>query len=767
MVALALLALSLLTSSAQSQNENAQHRAEPSHSPGVIDFEDASISQLPPGWSGGPAGTLHSDNQIAHSGKWSVRLERGTGSPGEFSALTAHIPIYFAGNQIVLRGYLRIENVEQFAGLWVREDGDEGKMISLENMQGQNLRGTREWAEYSVTLPLDPKARTLYFGALLAGTGKVWVDDLQLLVDGKPAVTASERARTVLDRDHQFDGGSGIELAQLSATQVENLVTLGRVWGFLKYHHPAVTSGDRQWDYELFRILPAVLAAKSQDGANAEMVAWIDGLGSANQGGSHAPIGKDGLEFGPDLAWMKDTNSLGEALSERLEAVYANRPVGEQFYISLAPGVGNPVFDHELFYPKISFPDAGFQLLALYRFWNIMQYWSPNRLVADENWPEVLREFVPRAMLAKNKDEYQLAMMAFAAKVNDTHTNLWSSLKVRPPVGDCRLPVNLRFVEGKLVVTGFASDNLGPASGLKRGDVIEQIDGRSIEDLTKEWTPLYADSNEAARLRDMARAMTNGGCGPTRIAVLRSGLDSNQGSDGSVTVEAERGPIASMEAISRTDDLPGPTFRLLSKDVAYLKLSSIKAADVPKYIEQARGTKGLVIDIRNYPSEFVVFALGNLLVDHETPFARFTTADLANPGAFYWRDRTALNPAQPHYSGKIVILVDEVSLSQAEYMAMAFRSAPNGIVVGSMTAGADGNVSKVPLPGDVTSAISGIGVFYPDERPTQRVGIIPDVKAQPTITGIRAGRDEVLETGIRQILGKEVSLSDIQKLIAR
>ena len=51
--------------------------------------------------------------------------------------------------------------------------------------------------------------------------------------------------------------------------------------------------------------------------------------------------------------------------------------------------------------------------------------------------------------------------------------------------------------------------------------------------------------------------------------------------------------------------------------MAYLKLSSVKAADAAKYVDSASGTKGLIIDIRNYPSEFVVFALGSLLVDQE------------------------------------------------------------------------------------------------------------------------------------------------------
>src|ERR1017187_984623 len=75
---------------------------------------------------------------------------------------------------------------------------------------------------------------------------------------------------------------------------------------------------------------------------------------------------------------------------------------------------------------------------------------------------------------------------------------------------------------------------------------------------------------------------------------------------------------------SATHDRPGDAFQLLSADVAYLKLSAVKAADASRYVEAASKSKGLIIDIRNYPSEFVVFALGQLLVDRPTEFARFT-----------------------------------------------------------------------------------------------------------------------------------------------
>src|SRR5206468_7886547 len=107
---------------------------------------------------------------------------------------------------------------------------------------------------------------------------------------------------------------------------------------------------------------------------------------------------------------------------------------------------------------------------------------------------------------------------------------------------------------------------------------------------------------------------------------------------------------------------------------------------------------------------------------------------------------------------------DEASQSQAEYTAMAFRSAPQSVVVGSMTAGADGNVSEIALPGGHRTMISGIGVFYPDKRPTQRVGIVPDIEVKPTIEGIRAGRDEVLEAALSQILGPQTPQDQIQKM---
>jgi hypothetical protein len=446
-------------------------------------------------------------------------------------------------------------------------------------------------------------------------------------------------------------------------------------------------------------------------------------------------------------------------LTAMLRAVHRGRSQGRQFYVSQVRNIGNPQFDRELPYATQTFPDAGYQLLGLYRFWNIIEYWFPYRDQLDQNWDAVLAEFIPRIARAKDKNASQLEMLALIARVTDTHANLFSAPpEIRPPAGSCQLPVITRFIEGQAVVTGYSQASSGPATGLQVGDVIESLDGTPVQELVKRWEPYYPASNQPTRLRDMARALTRGACATARVAIRRPA--------GAIEMTAQRQPLDSLERQAGfTHDLPGDTFRLLSDHVAYLKLSSVQAAQTPSYVERAKGTRGLVIDIRNYPSEFVVFALGSLLVEQPTPFARFTAGDLNNPGVFLWQGGPlSLTPQQPHYPGRIVVLVDETSLSQAEYTTMAFRAAPRAIVVGSTTAGADGNVSQIALPGGLRTAISGIGVFYPDKRPTQRIGIVPDVEVRPTVAGIRAGRDEVLEEGLRQILGRDAPADQIEKM---
>jgi C-terminal processing protease CtpA/Prc len=356
-------------------------------------------------------------------------------------------------------------------------------------------------------------------------------------------------------------------------------------------------------------------------------------------------------------------------------------------------------------------------LALLARVWGVAKYHHPSITAGGRNWDYALFRVMPSVLSAPDRSTAATAIVTWL-----------DALGTVPACRSCATP----------------------ATGAQLAAEIHTIDGRPVAALVDSLRPDYPASNEPTRLRDMARNLTRG-AGPVVLARV--------GAMGAFNTSVSRQPTGTLDR-SQTfvRDLPGPTFRMLTDSVAYLKLSSVVAANTASYIEQAQRARVLVIDIRNYPSEFVVFALGGHLVSGASPFARFTVGDPSNPGAFRWGPTVFHTPRTPRFGGTVVILLDETWQSQAEYTAMAFQVAPGAIVVGSTTAGADGNVSRIPLPGNVEGMISGIGVFYPDGRPTQRIGIVPDLVVRPTVAGIRAGRDEVLEAGVSRALGRAFRL---------
>lgn len=147
----------------------------------LLDFETGEVNGAPKGWTVSPPGKVFADGKVVHRGNWSVRIE----SSSEFSAISVIVPVTFAGSTLTLRGFLKTENVTRFAGLWMRVSGNSGNPLAFDNMESQKLKGTTDWKEYSIEIPMASNAAVLFFGVLSEG-GTVWADDLELLVDGRP-----------------------------------------------------------------------------------------------------------------------------------------------------------------------------------------------------------------------------------------------------------------------------------------------------------------------------------------------------------------------------------------------------------------------------------------------------------------------------------------------------------------------------------------------------------------------------------------------------
>lgn len=80
-----------------------------------------------------------------------------------------------------------------------------------------------------------------------------------------------------------------------------------------------------------------------------------------------------------------------------------------------------------------------------------------------------------------------------------------------------------------------------------------------------------------------------------------------------------------------------------------------------------------------------------------------------------------------------------------------FQLAPNVTVIGSTTAGADGKVVNYNLPGGISTYMTGLGVYYPDGSNLQRCGVHIDEVINPTLEGIKKGKNEVLQKALEII----------------
>ena len=711
-------------------------------------FEQLDSRHLPAAWSGS-GWSLDSTSQV--EGRYSVMLNSKGGGGDNFSSAISTIKGTFKGSNVELRGKLKTEGVTGgYAGLWLRVDAGH-TMLVLENMYKTGVTGTTGWKDYTIKVPYNnERATSLVFGGLLTGAGKVWIDDLKLYIDGKPIEEATQKELALLpaEKDTAFARRSGIDTVMLNARQVQNLKLLGEVWGLVKYHHPAVAKGNYNMDAELFRVLPLVLKTTDQAGFNAAVAKWVDSFGTPEACHNCKPIDAKTAAQMPDYGSVFKPGELSPELAQKLQYIVDNHNTGSNYYIDLVKSVSNPIFQHEIPYYGINYPDAGMRLLALYRYWNMIQYFFPYKHLIGQNWEQNLTDHIPQFARAANSLDYELAALSLISSIHDTHAGLWSSHKALEDYrGRMALPVQTRFIDDKLVVTGFYADTLGIKQKLQPGDVITAINGVAVSELVKKYLPIAAASNYATQLRDIPNTyLLRSNNSTMALEVIHN----------DVKQQLTLGLIPRKQLNTGIDRNPAPGtpgYHVMDGNIGYVFPARYKNSELPQIKKAFENTKGIIVDMRCYPSDFMPFTFVPYIKQSNAPFVKFTRPSLNNPGLFALGEPLAVRGSND-YKGKVIVIVNEHSQSQAEYTTLAFQASPNVTVIGSTTAGADGNVSAIMLPGGLSTMISGINVLYPDGTETQRKGVKIDHVIHPTIAGIKAGRDELLEKAVALINGQ-------------
>ena len=390
-------------------------------------------------------------------------------------------------------------------------------------------------------------------------------------------------------------------------------------------------------------------------------------------------------------------------------------------------------------YDSLAYPSAALRLLGLMRYWSSIEYFCANKNLITKNWDSVLYEYVPKLLNAKDSFDYNLAVARLITEIHDGHG--WFGSKLMQSLTSNAPPVQLKYLEKKTIIYKIFSDSLKKI--ISPGDEIISVNNKPVKTFRDSIAQFIGASNDASLQRDVTNQLLTG---KENSVVKINVLHGNK----PTTIELQRNKKWWEVAYAPKE---GAVWKKINDKLGYVDFGRLEVPQIDSMFSELKNTDAIILDDRSYPRG-TVWTLVNYLTDKTVITAKGTTmiADSPDALAVTTQDQLWTIPVTPkslQYKGRIIILVNEVTQSQAEYSCMALQAAYKKVtIIGSQTAGADGDVTGISIPGGIETAFSGHGVHYPDGRPTQGIGIVPDIKISPTINGIKKGRDEVLERAI-------------------
>lgn len=417
-----------------------------------------------------------------------------------------------------------------------------------------------------------------------------------------------------------------------------------------------------------------------------------------------------------------------------------------------------PLEFHALSGEDVFYPDVEHRILAAAKIWTVIEYFFAYKELMDDDWDQVLKEYIPRFVNASDSLEYHLTVAEMYRYIQDGHGFIRSKV-LSTYFGTASPPIKIRFIENQPVVVDIFPDSTYVVKGVEEGDVITHIDGEDVASVLNRRMKYRSSSNISALYNYLSRDLLNG----------------NDSTTVAITVKKRDGQTEIID-LPRYNRFSGygrklrngrnnePMIRLLNNEIGYADLDRLMPDMVDSMFEEFKSTKAIIFDMRGYPNSTAWTIAPHLTREkniYAANFKRYAPMHM-KVGQFIIENFSTFNqaipaPKPPFYEGITVMLIDERTQSQAEHTGLFFEAANQTKFIGSQTAGADGDVTNFQIPGNITLYFSGHDVRYADGRQLQKIGLVPEVEVKPTIKGIRNGRDEVLESAIEYVnsmLGK-------------
>lgn len=675
----------------------------------------------------------------------------------------------YRGRRVTLEAMVRVESPSGHAQMWLRVDRPNQQIGAFDNMGDRPIR-PGPWSSARIELDVEPDAERLALGIMSLGGASVLITGVTLTPGAEVRVQAPSAP------------------APLSERGLQNLVAAARALALVRFFHPSDEAvAVRSWDHVAVALMERAEPARNADELAAAIRDVLKPLAPGvviRTGGDDIapidlPVPEDAAELrhwrhigagtissraGPSIYSSAVVKTPADRLDERLRVTRViNQNLGGGVWIAaprLVPAdadgtlpradLPNPWTDVDRL-ERLNNANRATRFAAVATVWGVMQHFYPYFDVppydgSAMDWDGALRDALRSAATDASDSETERTLQRMVARLYDGHGSV---LGPGRRFGDM-LPFALVWAGNELVVSGKAP---GAPDAVAVGDAIVSINGRPMAEWERE-----ASAEVSGATRGWVRHIV-----ASRVPMMAFEA---LGSPDPAIVELRK-----PDGARYTTNVPSvdaqqvdqPVFKRpangaeLAPGIRYFDLNATENAALTAAMPVLAKADGIVFDMRGYPGS-AAYKLMEHLIDGPATSAQWNVPIVTLPGGEGWEwstgGRWQLKPARPRLTAQIAFVTDGRAISYAESIMGIVEAYRLGEIVGSTTAGTNGNVNPFTVAGGHTISWTGMKVLKHDGSRHHGVGIAPTVPVEPTPAGIAAGRDEVLERAVEGLKAK-------------
>lgn len=514
-----------------------------------------------------------------------------------------------------------------------------------------------------------------------------------------------------------------------------------KTWNFIKYYHPDLASGKIDAD-SLF--LVNVKNVSSQDDFNSIVEKLTRKLNKKFTASAPAETSQDILTKNQNFNWFQKNRKISSENKEVLNSIYDHRYNFEDL------PKGKSVSDEKKYpFPKTENLPIEYRLLALAKIQGVVDYLFPHKYIMDKGFEEYLKNSLDENSKVTSRKDFEIILAKLVSKMKDSHAfKFYRELNYRNDFlfnASYYSPFDYKIVDNYLLVTDIVFPEICTKANIKKGDHITEINGKKVSQMIDEKSRLLSVSNREKLIFELSSYQNDliwSDNTPQKSLKVRSG-NKTFTTNIELVNTLDKTQVNVLSNYINNKNQKWATRELINKDIAYFNINNtlqfINDVDDDKIDEKmesiildASKKKAMVFDMRGYPDwgGFIFHYVYKYFSPTENYFYKYYAPNLKNIGTFvYLKDPYHYFPEikdmkTMSYSGKVFIIVNPETRSASEWYTMSLQKIfPQSITIGQQTAGADGDVVKVDLPGNYLLEFTGNGIFYPDNSQTQQTGV--------------------------------------------